>query len=35
MQVLFANATARRPGLFFTILGETALKMLRAGRGCA
>ncbi len=29
MQVLFANATARRPGLFFTILGETALKMLR------
>ena len=29
MQVLFANATAERPGLFFTLLGETSLKMLR------
>jgi len=29
MQVLFANATTARPGLFFTLLGETALKMLR------
>jgi circadian clock protein KaiC len=29
MQFLFANATAARPGLFFTLLGETALKMLR------
>ncbi len=29
MQVLFANATPARPGLFLTLLGETALKMLR------
>jgi circadian clock protein KaiC len=29
MQVVFANATAERPGLYFTLLGETALKMLR------
>jgi circadian clock protein KaiC len=29
MQVLFANATAARPGLFITLLGETSLKMLR------
>jgi circadian clock protein KaiC len=29
MQFLFANATAARPGLYFTLLGETALKMLR------
>ncbi|MDQ3427382.1 MAG: AAA family ATPase [Gemmatimonadota bacterium] len=29
MQMLFANATAARPGLFLTLLGETALKMLR------
>ncbi|MEO6057072.1 MAG: ATPase domain-containing protein [Gemmatimonadales bacterium] len=29
MQLLFANATAERPGLFLTLLGETALKMLR------
>lgn len=29
MQMLFANATAERPGLFFTLLGETSLKMLR------
>ena len=29
MQVLFANATAERPALFFTLLGETSLKMLR------
>jgi circadian clock protein KaiC len=29
MQVLFANATRARPGLFFTLLGETSLKMLR------
>jgi circadian clock protein KaiC len=29
MQLLFANATAERPGLYFTLLGETGLKMLR------
>lgn len=29
MQVLFANATPERPGLFITLLGETSLKMLR------
>ena len=29
MQLLFANATAKRPGLFITLLGETSLKMLR------
>jgi circadian clock protein KaiC len=29
MQILFANATAERPGLFITLLGETSLKMLR------
>jgi circadian clock protein KaiC len=29
MQILFANASAERPGLFFTLLGETSLKMLR------
>ncbi|MBA3759209.1 MAG: AAA family ATPase [Gemmatimonadales bacterium] len=29
MQILFANASAKRPGLYFTLLGETALKMLR------
>jgi circadian clock protein KaiC len=29
MQILFANATAARPALFFTLLGETSLKMLR------
>jgi circadian clock protein KaiC len=29
MQVLFANASAQRPGLYLTLLGETALKMLR------
>ncbi len=29
MQILFANAAAARPGLYFTLLGETALKMLR------
>lgn len=29
MQLLFANATAARPGLFITLLGETSLKMLR------
>src|SRR5215210_8466715 len=29
MQLLFANATAERPVLYFTLLGETALKMLR------
>lgn len=28
-QVVFANATPRRPALYFTILGELALKMLR------
>lgn len=29
MQLLFANATAARPGLYITLLGETSLKMLR------
>ena len=29
LQMLFANATAERPGLFITLLGETSLKMLR------
>jgi circadian clock protein KaiC len=28
-QIAFANATAERPALYFTILGEPALKMLR------
>src|SRR4249920_2988528 len=32
MQLLFANATAARPGLFITLLGETSLKMLRYQR---
>jgi circadian clock protein KaiC len=29
MQLLFANGTAARPGLYITLLGETSLKMLR------
>jgi circadian clock protein KaiC len=28
-QVMFANATPERPGLYFTVLGEPAIKMLR------
>jgi circadian clock protein KaiC len=28
-QIVFANATAHKPALYFTILGEPALKMLR------
>src|SRR4029077_2112372 len=32
MQLLFANATPKRPGLFITLLGETSLKMLRYQR---
>src|SRR5688572_28558245 len=28
-QIIFANATAKRPALYFTVLGEPALKMLR------
>lgn len=28
-QILFANATAKNPALYFTVLGEPALKMLR------
>ncbi len=28
-QFIFANATPERPGLFFTVLGEPAIKMLR------
>jgi len=28
-QVVFANATAKKPALFFTVLGEPAIKMLR------
>ncbi len=29
MQILFAIATVKRPGLFITLLGETSLKILR------
>jgi circadian clock protein KaiC len=28
-QILFANATSAKPALYFTVLGESALKMLR------
>jgi len=28
-QIIFANATVKKPALFFTVLGEPALKMLR------
>src|SRR5678815_437598 len=28
-QIIFANATAQKPALYFTVLGEPALKMLR------
>jgi circadian clock protein KaiC len=28
-QIVFANATAKRPALYFTVLGEPVLKMLR------
>ena len=28
-QIIFANATAEKPALYFTVLGEPALKMLR------
>ena len=28
-QIVFANATVRKPALYFTVLGEPALKMLR------
>ena len=28
-QIVFANATAKKPTLFFTVLGEPAIKMLR------
>ncbi len=28
-QIVFANATEEKPALYFTVLGETALKMLR------
>src|SRR5450432_4570309 len=28
-QIVFANATVKKPALFFTVLGEPALKMLR------
>src|SRR5450432_1952279 len=28
-QIVFANATDQKPALFFTVLGEPALKMLR------
>src|SRR5580692_11104963 len=28
-QIVFANATMKRPALYFTVLGEPALKMLR------
>src|SRR4030088_2363227 len=28
-QIMFANASAERPSLYFTVLGEPALKMLR------
>src|SRR5471032_2038387 len=28
-QIIFANATAQKPALYFTVLGEPAMKMLR------
>src|SRR4051812_30291180 len=28
-QIIFANATPQKPALYFTVLGEPALKMLR------
>ena len=28
-QIIFANATAEKPALYFTVLGEPVLKMLR------
>src|SRR5882762_302610 len=28
-QILFANATAQKPALYFTVLGESDMKMLR------
>jgi circadian clock protein KaiC len=28
-QIVFANATVKKPALFFTVLGESAIKMLR------
>src|SRR5665811_1169792 len=28
-QIMFANATVERPALYFTVLGEPTLKMLR------
>ena len=31
-QIIFANATAERPALYFTVLGEPTLKMLRYQR---
>jgi hypothetical protein len=31
-QIMFANATAERPALYFTVLGEPTLKMLRYQR---
>jgi len=31
-QIVFANATAKRPALYFTVLGEPTLKMLRYQR---
>jgi circadian clock protein KaiC len=31
-QIVFANATAKTPALFFTVLGEPAMKMLRYQR---
>src|SRR3954469_18247261 len=31
-QILFANATTERPGLYFTVLGEPTLKMIRYQR---
>ena len=31
-QIMFANATVKRPALYFTVLGEPAIKMLRYQR---
>jgi len=31
-QIMFANASAKRPALYFTVLGEPAIKMLRYQR---
>lgn len=34
-QIIFANATPQKPALYFTVLGEPALKMLRYQQQCS